>query len=64
MNEKDLSILEETIDYKFNDQKYLKIALTHKSYLDEEPGYLSNQRYEFLGDTPRCLHVFEWLRNG
>ena len=51
MSEKDLSILEETIDYKFNDQKYLKIALTHKSYLDEEPGYLSNQRYEFLGDT-------------
>ena len=51
MSEIDLSILEETINYKFNNQKYLKIALTHKSYLDEEPGYLSNQRYEFLGDT-------------
>ena len=38
MSEKDLSILEETIVYKFNDKKYLKIALTHKSYLDEEPG--------------------------
>ena len=35
MSEKDLSILEETIDYKFNDQKYLKIDLTHKSYLDD-----------------------------
>ena len=50
MSEKDLSKLEKIIDYKFNDKKYLKIALTHKSYLDEQ-GYLSNQRYEFLGDT-------------
>ena len=51
MSEKDLSKLEKIIDYKFNDQKYLKIALTHKSYLDEQTDYLSNQRYEFLGDT-------------
>ena len=51
MSEKDLSKLEKIIDYKFNDKKYLKIALTHKSYLDEQADYLSNQRYEFLGDT-------------
>ena len=51
MSEKDLSKLEKIIDYKFNDKKYLKIALTHKSYLDEQTHYLSNQRYEFLGDT-------------
>ena len=47
----DLSKLEKTIDYKFENIKYLKIALTHKSYLDEKSEYLSNQRYEFLGDT-------------
>ena len=51
MSGKDLSILEKTIDYKFNNQKFLKIALTHKSYLDEQSDFLSNQRYEFLGDT-------------
>ena len=51
MSEKDLNKLEKIIDYKFNDKKYLKIALTHKSYLDEQTDYLSNQRYEFLGDT-------------
>ena len=51
MSEKDISKLEKIIDYKFNDKKYLKIALTHKSYLDEQTDYLSNQRYEFLGDT-------------
>ena len=51
MSGKELSLLEQTIDYKFNNQKFLKIALTHKSYLDEHSDYLSNQRYEFLGDT-------------
>ena len=51
MSEINLNNLEETIDYKFSNQKYLKIALTHKSYLDDHPEYLSNQRYEFLGDT-------------
>ena len=51
MKENELKKLEETIGYKFNNKKYLKIALTHKSYLDEQSGYLSNQRYEFLGDT-------------
>ncbi len=51
MKELNLNKLEETIDYRFTNQKYLKIALTHKSYLDEHSEYLSNQRYEFLGDT-------------
>jgi len=51
MKENELKKLEETIGYKFKNKKYLKIALTHKSYLDEQSGYLSNQRYEFLGDT-------------
>ncbi len=51
MKKIDISVLEETIGYKFNNKKYLKIALTHKSYLDENTEYLSNQRYEFLGDT-------------
>ena len=31
MKEIDLRKLEKTIEYKFNNQKYLKIALTHKS---------------------------------
>ena len=51
MKDIDLSKLEKTINYKFENIKYLKIALTHKSYLEEKSEYLSNQRYEFLGDT-------------
>ena len=48
MSEKDLSKLKKIIDYKFNDRKYLKIALTHKSYLDEQADYLSNQRLSLI----------------
>ena len=29
----------------------LKTALTHKSFIDEEPTSPTNQRYEFIGDT-------------
>ena len=43
----DISLLEDQIGYKFKNIKFLKIALTHKSYLDENPELMSNQRYEF-----------------
>lgn len=67
MTKNELSELENTIEYKFKDRKYLKIALTHKSYLDEHKEYLSNQRYEFLGDTildfDLTLYLFENFPN-
>ena len=67
MTKNELSELENTIEYKFKDRKYLKIALTHKSYLDEHNEYLSNQRYEFLGDTildfDLTLYLFENFPN-
>ena len=47
----DISLLEDQIGYKFKNIKFLKIALTHKSYLDENPELMSNQRYEFFGDA-------------
>jgi len=49
MNE-DYSQLEEGLSYKFNDLKYLDLALTHKSYAHEhqcDP----NERLEFFGDA-------------
>jgi len=63
MKDIDLSKLEKTIDYKFENLKYLKIALTHKSYLDEKSEYLSNQRYEFLGDTILDYDITIYLFN-
>ena len=51
MSNKDLKIFEKNISYSFKDIEHLKIALTHKSFIDEEPTSPTNQRYEFIGDT-------------
>ena len=51
MSNKDLKIFETNIGYSFKDIEHLKIALTHKSLIDEEPTSPTNQRYEFIGDT-------------
>ena len=51
MSNKDLKIFEKNIGYSFKDIEHLKIALTHKSFIDEEPTSPTNQRYEFIGDT-------------
>ena len=51
MSTKDLKNFEKNIGYSFKDIDHLKIALTHKSFIDEEPTSPTNQRYEFIGDT-------------
>lgn len=35
----------------FSGQSLLKQALTHSSYINENPGLISNERLEFLGDS-------------
>ena len=49
----DLSELEKAINYRFKDKGLLKEALTHRSYLNENPswGFSNNERLEFLGDA-------------
>ena len=51
MSNKDLKNFQKNIGYSFKDIEHLKIALTHKSFIDEEPTSPTNQRYEFIGDT-------------
>ena len=58
---KELSTFEKNIEYKFKNINYLKIALTHKSYLDENPKLVSNQRYEFFGDAILDFDLTEYL---
>ena len=58
---KDLSNFEKNINYKFKNINYLKIALTHKSYIDENPKLTSNQRYEFFGDAILDFDLTEYL---
>ena len=56
-----LKDLEKNIGYKFKNITFLKIALTHKSYLDEYPELQSNQRYEFFGDAILDFDLTEYL---
>lgn len=61
-NSKDL---EKTINYKFKDGSFLNEAITHRSYLNENPKWKSphNERLEFLGDAVLELVVTEELFN-
>ena len=59
------SNLEKTIEYSFSDKNLLKQALTHRSYINENPswGISNNERMEFLGDAVLELAVTEELFN-
>jgi len=52
-----LKALQETLDYKFKDEKLLLEALTHKSF--KQP--YNNERLEFLGDAVLDVIVAEYL---
>ena len=55
--------LKEKIGYAFKNEDLLKEALTHRSYLNENPSwrYPHNERLEFLGDAVLELAVTEVL---
>ena len=55
--EKDLSLLEKKIKYKFKDISLLKLALTHSSFEKT----LNNESLEFLGDRVLGLAIAEKL---
>ncbi len=64
--EKPLSLLENKINYRFNNIEYLRIALTHSSYCNEnrKNGFtVSNERSEFLGDSVLSVITAEFLFN-
>ncbi len=54
---KNIETLENTLGYKFKDEKLIIEALTHKSY--KQP--YDNERLEFLGDAVLDLIVGEYL---
>ena len=61
----DLSKLEKTISYSFKNKDLLREALTHRSYLNENPSWSlpHNERLEFLGDAVLELTTTEELFN-
>lgn len=58
-----LAKLQESIGYEFSDAKLLQQAVTHRSYLNENPTWPvgHNERLEFLGDAVLELVVTEYL---
>lgn len=54
---------QELIGYKFNNEEYLKIALTHSSYAHENKHkkIKFNERLEFLGDSVLSLIVSKYI---
>ncbi len=63
MSEYDLSELEDSLDYSFNNSKFLLEAITHKSYYHENPDKADvyNERLEFLGDSVLGFTIVEYL---
>ncbi len=59
----DTAKLEQKLGIKFKNKAFLKEALTHRSYLNENPawGTPHNERLEFLGDAVLELAVTENL---
>lgn len=64
--EQDLSALEETIGYRFENRELLKQALTHSSYANERRINKTEnyERLEFLGDAVLELVSSEFLFRG
>ncbi len=60
---KDITPFETTISFRFRDLNLLKEALTHRSYLNEQPNWPvpHNERLEYLGDAVLELAVSEKL---
>lgn len=63
MDTEKLAELEEKLKIKFKNKKLLYEALTHRSYLNEHPDWVTahNERLEFLGDAVLELVVTEEL---
>lgn len=60
-HDNELATLEERLQLQFRQRELLAQALTHRSYLAEVEGLLSNERLEFLGDAVLDLIIAEYL---
>lgn len=56
-----LQELQKNLGYQFNNTELLITALTHSSYINENPLSIHNERLEFLGDAILEIHISEEL---
>ncbi|MBI2021074.1 ribonuclease III [Candidatus Giovannonibacteria bacterium] len=59
----DLTKFEEALEISFKDKDLLRLSLTHRSYINENPSTKGghNERLEFLGDAVLELVITEYL---
>lgn len=57
----DLSEIEKSLNVRFSNERYIKVALTHSSYAKQFRGTEYNERLEFLGDSVLQLTITEYL---
>ncbi len=58
---KEIADLQNKLKINFKDSSLLRQALTHSSFVNENPGIISNERLEFLGDAVLGLVIGEKL---
>lgn len=56
-----LTELQRVLGISFKDATLLERALIHSSYVNENPGYISNERLEFFGDAVLGMIIAEIL---
>ena len=62
MNNKNLSLLEEKLGYKFKNIKFLEVGVTHSSFSNETKEHVPyNERQEFLGDAVLSIIVSDYI---
>jgi len=59
--QKNMNELEKKIDYSFKNKSFLKTALTHSSYANENRIDYYNERFEFLGDSVLGIVISDHL---
>ncbi len=58
---KELQLFEKNAGIRFRRADLLNLAFSHRSYANETPGALNNEKLEFLGDSVLGLVVSEYL---
>lgn len=61
MNQKNLTDLQKSLNYTFQNLQILENALVHRSCLNEHRDLTSNERLEFLGDAVLELVISDFL---
>lgn len=56
-----LNVLQRALGYRFRDRRLCELALTHRSWTDQQREVADNERLEFLGDSVLGLVVARWL---